>query len=72
MVKLSTLTVLIVSLLSPPVYSGVIITEAGSGVVPGLSGDGAAATAAGLNTPYDTVLDAAGNLYIPVAFENSA
>jgi len=71
MAKLSTLTVLIVSLLSPLAYSGVITTGAGSGVVPGVSGNGAVATAALLNTPYDTVLDAAGNLYIADS-QNSA
>ncbi|MDQ7075339.1 MAG: DUF5011 domain-containing protein [Gammaproteobacteria bacterium] len=64
MVRFSTLTVLLSSLLSSFSFAGIITTEAGSGVVAGNSGDGAAATSATLSTPYDTVLDAAGNLYI--------
>lgn len=49
-------------------YFGVAMTAnniyliAGTG--PGLAGDGAAATAAQLNTPSDLAFDAAGNLYI--------
>jgi len=43
--------------------SGSISTVAGSGT-PGFGGDGAAATAAQLNTPLSVALDASGNLYI--------
>lgn len=43
--------------------AGIISTIAGTGVA-GFSGDGAAATSAQLNTPYEVALDAAGNLYI--------
>jgi sugar lactone lactonase YvrE len=48
--------------------NGLITTVAGTGPVGyysgGLSGDGDAATAAGLSTPYGLALDSAGNLYI--------
>jgi len=43
--------------------TGLINTVAGTGS-PGYTGDGAAATAAQLNTPYTVALDASGNLYI--------
>jgi uncharacterized protein (TIGR03437 family) len=43
--------------------AGVIRTVAGTGIR-GFSGDGAAATAAQLNSPYGLSLDHAGNLYI--------
>ncbi|MFD5714573.1 RICIN domain-containing protein [Streptomyces pharetrae] len=42
---------------------GKIRTVAGTGT-PGFSGDGGAATAAQLNTPYGVAVDGAGNLYI--------
>ncbi len=45
------------------VANGVVTTVAGNGT-PGLSGDGAAATAAQLNTPTAVALDSAGSLYI--------
>ena len=43
--------------------SGVITTVAGTGA-PGFGGDGGAATAAQLNTPYGVAVDLSGNLYI--------
>ena len=43
--------------------NGIITTVAGKGGL-GYSGDGGAATNAGLNTPYAVALDALGNLYI--------
>ena len=43
--------------------AGVISTVAGSGTA-GFSGDGGAATAAQLNTPWDVAVDGSGNLYI--------
>jgi sugar lactone lactonase YvrE len=43
--------------------SGVISTVAGNGAA-GYTGDGAAATAAELNHPYDVEVDAVGNLFI--------
>jgi sugar lactone lactonase YvrE len=42
---------------------GIISTIAGNGTA-GFSGDGAAATAAELNTPYKVAVDASGNVYI--------
>ncbi len=47
--------------------AGVISTYAGTGVS-GTTGDGAAATAARLNTPWALATDAAGNLYIAEAY----
>jgi len=47
--------------------NGLITTVAGDGPSPGMgaySGDGGAATNAGLNLPYGLAVDAAGNLYI--------
>ena len=49
------------------VGSGIITTVAGNGSLP-FSGDGGAATAAGLNYPNAVALDRAGNLYISSAF----
>jgi uncharacterized protein (TIGR03437 family) len=43
--------------------AGAISTVAGTGIA-GYSGDGAAATKAQLNGPYDVAVDTAGNLYI--------
>jgi hypothetical protein len=43
--------------------TGIITTFAGTGSS-GFSGDGGAATSAGLNGPFDVYLDSAGNLYI--------
>ena len=43
--------------------AGIISTLAGTGVA-GYTGDGAAATAATLNSPIDVVVDAAGNVYV--------
>jgi uncharacterized protein (TIGR03437 family) len=43
--------------------SGTISTVAGNGTA-AFSGDGGLATAASLNSPFDVVVDAAGNLYI--------
>ena len=43
--------------------SGIITTVAGNGSY-GFSGDGGAATAAGLSSPHGVALDTAGNLYI--------
>jgi len=42
---------------------GIISTVAGNGTA-GYSGDGGAATSAELNSPFDTAIDYAGNLYI--------
>ena len=44
--------------------NGIITTVAGTGGKAGFSGDGGAATSAQLNSPYDVVFDAAGNMYI--------
>jgi sugar lactone lactonase YvrE len=43
--------------------AGIISTVAGNGL-PAFSGDGAAATSAALNEPYDVAVDTAGNIYI--------
>ncbi len=45
------------------VATGIITTVAGNGTA-GFTGDGGAATAAQLDTPYSVAVDAAGNLYI--------
>jgi sugar lactone lactonase YvrE len=45
------------------VLNGVITTVAGTGA-PGYTGDGGAATAAQLNSPWGVAVDSAGNLYI--------
>lgn len=49
--------------------SGIITTVAGNGV-PAFSGDGAAATAASLNSPSGIAVDAAGDLYIADNYNN--
>src|SRR5205814_4040296 len=49
--------------------AGNIVTVAGSGAATPL-GDGAAATAAGLNTPFTMALDPIGNLYIADSLNN--
>jgi sugar lactone lactonase YvrE len=49
--------------------AGIMTTIAGNGTS-GYSGDGGQATAAELNTPYKTVVDATGNIYI-ADFNNS-
>ena len=50
--------------------TGIITTFAGSGTSSGYSGDGGAATSAGLNSPADVEFDSAGssiafNFYFP-------
>jgi sugar lactone lactonase YvrE len=51
--------------------SGNISTVVGDGSgQPGYSGDGALATAAKLNAPYQVAFDAAGNMYIPDSANN--
>ena len=52
--------------LSGPAYgqSGTIVTIAGNGSESGDSGDGGAATAAGIYYPNAIAVDAAGNIYI--------
>lgn len=47
----------------PPAVTGVISTAAGTGTA-GVGGDGGVATAAQLNGPTSTAVDAAGNVYI--------
>ena len=49
--------------------NGVITTVAGTGN-PGFTGDGGAATSAGLNGPEGVALDSAGNLYIADTFDD--
>ncbi|HTA28826.1 MAG TPA: T9SS type A sorting domain-containing protein, partial [Bacteroidia bacterium] len=49
--------------------TGIITTIAGNGN-PGFAGDGAAATAAALNSPYRVALDKAGNFYIADGSDN--
>ena len=44
------------------VATGAVTTVAGNGTA-GFSGEGGPATVAGLHTPYDVKLDAAGNVY---------
>lgn len=49
--------------------SGIITTVAGNGTA-GFSGDGGSASSAKLSNPYEVVIDAAGNIYIPDAGNN--
>lgn len=50
--------------ISTPVASGTITTVAGTGLTPGFSGDGGAATSAELSLPWSVAVDAGGSLYI--------
>ena len=50
--------------------SGIITTAAGNGVCCSATGDGGAATSAGIGTPYGLAVDSSGNLYLTDALNN--
>lgn len=52
------------------VTGGEIKTVAGTGMTPGNSGDGAAATSATLDAPYAVAFDSSGKMYIPDSGNN--
>src|ERR1022692_1618918 len=62
----------VVRRVAPPTDgTGTISTFAGTPLKPGFSGDGTPATKAPLNQPYGLAIDAAGNVYIADAGNNS-